>query len=165
MVANKRIWISFGKVWVQKSSIYEPGWRSYSQKFKIFRVTPSWSMDPRYASDLGWVKGSPAILFLKSMSERGGSDILRLWIWIFNRFWVDLEIHHSISESLFVGSDSSDIDFKNKMVWVWTTLKFQESSDLVKDSPSISKKEFPFWVPAQKLKTRTSFDPVRGFLK
>ena len=37
-----------------------------------------------------------AILFLKSMSEKVGSDIERLWIWICNRFWVDLDIHHSI---------------------------------------------------------------------
>ena len=46
-----------------------------------------------------------AILFLKSMSERGGYDIKRLWIWFFNRFWVDLKIHHSISESFYVGQD------------------------------------------------------------
>ena len=34
---------------------------------------------------------------------------------IFNRFWVDPEIHHSISESLYVGSDSFWHWFKNKM--------------------------------------------------
>ena len=52
-------------------------------------------------------KGSSAqvILFLKWMSERGGSDISRLWNWIFNRFSVDLEIRHSFSESFYVGSD------------------------------------------------------------
>ena len=46
------------------------------------------------------------ILFLKSMSERGGSGIKRLWIWIFNRFWLDPEIRHSDSKSLYIGSDS-----------------------------------------------------------
>ena len=40
------------------------------------------------------------------MSERDGSDIKRLWIWIFNRFWVDQETNHYISEPLYVGSDS-----------------------------------------------------------
>ena len=33
------------------------------KKFKIFRVTPSWSMDPRYASDLGWLRVVQSILF------------------------------------------------------------------------------------------------------
>ena len=45
------------------------------------------------------------ILSLKSMSERVGSDIKWIWIGICNRCWVDLEIHYSISESLYVGSD------------------------------------------------------------
>ena len=31
---------------------------------------------------------------------------------------VDLEIHHSVTESLYVGSPVSEIDFKNKMAWV-----------------------------------------------
>ena len=52
-----------------------------------------------------------AILFLKTLSERVGSDIyfgttLNLNDVIFNRFEVDQEIHHSISASLYVGSDS-----------------------------------------------------------
>ena len=45
------------------------------------------------------------ILFLKSMSDKVGSTIKRLWIGIFNRFWVDLEIHYPILELLYVGSD------------------------------------------------------------
>ena len=58
-------------------------------------------------------------IFLKSMSERGGSHtrtILKLNELIFNRFWVDLEIQF-LSRSM---SDPplSDIDFKNKMDWV-----------------------------------------------
>ena len=52
------------------------------------------------------IKNSKAILFLKSISERGGSDILQLWIWASNVFLVDLEIRNSISESLYVGSAS-----------------------------------------------------------
>ena len=32
---------------------------------------------------------SQAIFFMKSMSERDGSDLYRLWILIFNLFWVD----------------------------------------------------------------------------
>ena len=40
-----------------------------------------------------------AILFLKSMSERVGSDIQRLWIWMMN-FMIDSKsIHDSNSES------------------------------------------------------------------
>ena len=38
-----------------------------------------------------------------------------------NRFWLDLEIQFQsrpVSDPTF-----SDIDFKNKMAWVWTTLK------------------------------------------
>ena len=34
--------------------------------------------------------------FLKSMSARGGSAIERHWIWILNRFWVDLKFFFSI---------------------------------------------------------------------
>ena len=43
-----------------------------------------------------------AISFLKSMSERAGSDIERLWILITS---FSIEIHHSIPASLYVGSD------------------------------------------------------------
>ena len=42
-----------------------------------------------------------SILLLKSMSERGGSDIEGLNKVMFNQFWYD---HHSISESLYFGS-------------------------------------------------------------
>ena len=41
---------------------------------------------------------------------------------IFNRFWVDLEIQfqsRSISDP-----PPSDIDFKSKMAWIWTTLNY-----------------------------------------
>ena len=64
-----------------------------------------------------------AILCLNSMSERGGSDIERLPVSKLNEerpkiywWW-----RHSNSESFYVGP-LSDIDLKNKMVWVWTTL-------------------------------------------
>ena len=85
------------------------------------------------SNQIFWCKNSRVahtqpILFLKSMSERGGSDMERLKIWIFNRFWVDLEIHHSISESLYVGSVSFRHWFKIKMAWVWTTLKTETFS-------------------------------------
>ena len=40
---------------------------------------------------------------------------------IFNRLWVDLEIQF-LSRS-FSDPPLSDIDFKNKMAWVGTTLK------------------------------------------
>ena len=49
-----------------------------------------------------WVDQTQAILFLKSMSERVGSDIERPWIWM----TIDLEVHHSISASLYVGFHS-----------------------------------------------------------
>ena len=56
------------------------------------------------------------ILFLKSMSERIGSEIERLLNWISK-----LKINRRWSRSM---SDPfpSDLDFKNKMAWVWTTL-------------------------------------------
>ena len=44
------------------------------------------------------------------MSEKGGSDIERLWnsnylnVLIFNRFWVNLEIHNSVCHILYVAS-------------------------------------------------------------
>ena len=44
---------------------------------------------------------------------------------IFNRFWVDLVIHYSIWESFLVGSDSFQLWFKKKVVWVWTILNRQ----------------------------------------
>ena len=49
-----------------------------------------------------------AILFLKSMSERFGSDIQRLWNWILNFLIdkIDWKWRHSKSESFYVGSDS-----------------------------------------------------------
>ena len=65
-----------------------------------------------------------AILCLKSMSERVGFDIERLWM---TSSSIDLE---SI-EKLIIKFQSrcisdpplSDIGFKNKMAWVWTILK------------------------------------------
>ena len=45
---------------------------------------------------------------------------------MFNRYWVDLEIHQWIIiqlQSAMSDPNLSDIDFKNKMVRVWTTLK------------------------------------------
>ena len=42
-----------------------------------------------------------------------------------HRFWLDLEIQFQsrpVSDPTF-----SDIDFKNKMAWVWTTLKLAQS--------------------------------------
>ena len=59
------------------------------------------------------------ILFLKSMSERGGSDREQLWIWRkFNRFWVDLENHHSNSESFYVGFDLFRHLFQKVFIWL-----------------------------------------------
>ena len=61
-----------------------------------------------------------SILFLKS--ERVGSDIGR----ILNSFLVNLEFEfqiRSISDPLI-----SDIDFKNEIAWVWTTLNFEFST-------------------------------------
>ena len=51
------------------------------------------------------------------------SDIERLLNWMKSSSINFLEIHHSILESFFDGPTFSDIDFKNKMTWVWTTLK------------------------------------------
>ena len=48
---------------------------------------------------------SPFILFSKSISERGGSDIERRWIQIIDR--------RCTSDPTL-----SDIDFKNKVAWV-----------------------------------------------
>ena len=72
------------------------------------------------------------------MSERVGSDIEQLWILNENSYlsidsvdsksfeYVVIEIQgHSMSDPTF-----SDINFENKMVWVWTTLKFFSYSSL-----------------------------------
>ena len=58
---------------------------------------------------------------LKSMSERVGSDIQRLWNWVINMIDDDeIEI-----QSRYMSEPTlSDIGFKNRMAWVWTTLKF-----------------------------------------
>ena len=66
-----------------------------------------------------------SILFLKSMSERVGSDIQRLWNWMMNFLIDSTSIEDDVikiqSRSM---SDPtlSDILFKNKMDLVWTTL-------------------------------------------
>ena len=61
----------------------------------------------------------------KSMSETDESDLQRRWNLMMN-FWIDpksiedgiIEIQsHSMPDPLL-----SDIDFKNEMAWVWTTL-------------------------------------------
>jgi len=64
-----------------------------------------------------------AILFLKLMSERVGSDIERPWIWSFNWFLVVLKIIIQFQIRSMSDPTLSDIDWKNKMAWVWTTLK------------------------------------------
>ena len=63
-----------------------------------------------------------AILFLKSISERGGSDIGRLWNLISRSKLIEDGVIYIQSRSM---SDPplSDIDIKHKMAWVWTTLK------------------------------------------
>ena len=69
-----------------------------------------------------------AILFLKSMSERVGSDIERLWNWISRSTQNRLKMGSFLnSKSLYVTYSMtdptlSDIDFKNKMALVGTTL-------------------------------------------
>ena len=62
-----------------------------------------------------------SILFLKSMSENGESDIERRKIWMSNRFLVDLEIQ--FQSPAMSDPTLSDNDFKNKMILVWNTLK------------------------------------------
>jgi len=66
-----------------------------------------------------------AILFLESMSEIDESDIQRRWNWMRN-FQIDSEtIEDDIIPSPTMSDPPlSDIDFRNKMAWVWTTLKF-----------------------------------------
>ena len=67
-----------------------------------------------------------AILCLKSMSERDGYDIQRLCNWMMN---FKIESKTIEDDILLILSRSmsdpslSDIDFKNKMALVWTTLK------------------------------------------
>ena len=67
-----------------------------------------------------------AILFLKSKSESVGSDIERLYIlndisFASKSFEYDIIEIQSRSMS---DPPLSDIDFLNKMAWVWTTLNF-----------------------------------------
>ena len=66
-----------------------------------------------------------AILFMKSMSERVGSDIERLGVKM-KPSSIDCEsTRNSISGFFYVGSsmsDLSDINFKNQRAWVRTTL-------------------------------------------
>ena len=66
-----------------------------------------------------------AISFLKSMSESVGSDIERLWNWMMN-LQIDsksIEVNVIQIESRSLSDPPrSDIDFKNKMAWNWTTL-------------------------------------------
>ena len=66
-----------------------------------------------------------AILFLKSISERVGSDIERFWILNDKSTIVSKSIEYDVIEiqSRSLSDPSlSDIDFKNKMAWVPTTL-------------------------------------------
>ena len=51
------------------------------------------------------VKGSSAILCLKLISEKVGSDMERLWIWMTSSS-IDFESRNSISESFYIGSVS-----------------------------------------------------------
>ena len=89
-----------------------------------------------------WIMGilrvvqTQAILFLKSMSEWVGSDIQRLWNWMMifkivqNRFKIQIQ-RRSMSDPPL-----SDINFKNKMALVWTTLKdINNGGDLITCDP------------------------------
>ena len=71
-----------------------------------------------------------AILFAKSMSEGFGSDIERFWntmtlssiySWSIQKFIVPFQSRWMSDPTL------SEIDFKNKMTWVWTTLNLLPS--------------------------------------
>ena len=88
--------------WAIQRYAYGPCWCDFpSITFEISLIQRLWF------GEILRVVQTQAILFLKSMSERGGSDIERLLNDVnVNRFSVDLEIHHSISASLYVGSDS-----------------------------------------------------------
>ena len=75
------------------------------------------------AKKLGmWIKGSPFLFEINVGKSRiRHRTTMHFNDAVFNWFWVDLEIQFQ-SRSM---SDPSlaDIDFKNKMVWVLTTLK------------------------------------------
>ena len=73
-----------------------------------------------------------AILFLKSMSEWDGSDIERLRNWMMNFSIDSIPIEDEVIQIQFRSMSDptlSDIDFKNKMVWVRTTLKLFHMND------------------------------------
>jgi len=79
------------------------------------------------------------ILFLKSMSEKVGSDIKRLWNRVMN-FWIDsksIEDNVIRIQSRFMSDPTfSDIDFRNKMALVWTTLQsLRPSTSALLDRP------------------------------
>ena len=67
------------------------------RKTNRFFIKDGWLYSDFFPGKILRVVQTQPILFLKSMSETVGSDRERLWIWICNRFWVDLEIHHSRS--------------------------------------------------------------------
>ena len=73
------------------------------------------------------VDQTQAILFLNSMSERGESDIERLWTWKMD-FWIDSKLiedaNNQIHSRSMSDSPHSDIDFKNKMACVLTVASF-----------------------------------------
>ena len=62
---------------------------------------------------------------LKSMSQRVGSDIEQLLNWMMN-FWIDsksIKIDFIQFKSRSISDPTlSDIDFKNEIAWIWTTL-------------------------------------------
>ena len=63
-------------------------------------------------------------IFFKSMSERSGSDMERLWIWIsksIKKFLIQIK-SRSTPDPPF-----SDIDLKNKMTWVWIPLRLKSN--------------------------------------
>ena len=72
------------------------------------------------------------ILFSKPMSEKIGSDIERIWNWISRSIQSRLKMA-SFKFSIAFMSDPtfSDIDFENKMAWVWTTLKSLKLKDQI----------------------------------
>ena len=56
------------------------------------------------------------------MSERVGSDIQRCWNWVIN-FLITNRLKIILIQSRSMSDPPlSDIGFKNKMAWVWTTL-------------------------------------------
>ena len=68
------------------------------------------------------------ILFLKSLSEKVGSHIERLWNWMMN-FFIDSksieDVVIQIKTRSMSDSTLSNSDFKNKIAWVWTTPKMK----------------------------------------